>query len=315
VTAEKKQALDGTRLNAFAMAPEVLYLVGLDGDEGEEHALWDERVLMAVAVEDVDNVMMYGVLEPVICRKVRLPDGTWRTEVVAGRQRVKWARAANQRFIEAGSNERIRVPVMLNKSDEKHQAGIIEAENGVRVTDGPLVKARKAQRLMARSLLSEKEVAITMGVTRESVRQWLVLLSLSPKLQKAVEDSVMTASAAIAFNDLSHDEQEQRLAQAEALGITITTPEARRQRVERASNPSKSKGQGTLVARTVSSGTLRKLVDHEEFMASLSSDARFLLRFISGEAGMDTKVKGLRKVLREIGAIKSKQDDSDAAAE
>jgi hypothetical protein len=39
-----KQALDGTRINAFGMEPKDLVIVGFDTDDGPEHPLWDERV-------------------------------------------------------------------------------------------------------------------------------------------------------------------------------------------------------------------------------------------------------------------------------
>jgi hypothetical protein len=311
---EKKQALDGTRLNAFAMDPEELHIVGLDGDEGEEHVLWDERANAPVDQEKVDNVLKYGVLETVVVRKTRLPSGEFRVEVVYGRQRVKWAREANTQLLAAGSKDRVRVPVMLvRNTDEKAQAGMIEAENGVRVVDDQMTKARKAQRLMTRQLMSEQEVAVAMGVSREAVRQWMVLLGLSKKLQGAVERGVLSGSTAILFNDLPHEEQDKRIETAESLGVTITKSEARRQRTERVEG--RTSDDQTVRAKPVSARVLRKLLDQEEFLAGLPREARFILKWAAGEAGAERNVPGLRKVLREIGAIKSPAETSDAAAE
>lgn len=311
---EKKQALDGTRLNAFAMDPEELYIVGLDGDEGEEHVLWDERASAPVDQAMVDNILKYGVLETVVVRKTRLSDGEFRIEVVYGRQRVKWAREANRQLLEAGSKDRVRVPVMLvRNTDEKAQAGMIEAENGVRVVDDQMTKARKAQRLMTRQLMSEQEVAVTMGVSREAVRQWMVLLGLSKKLQGAVERGVLSGSTAILFNDLPHEEQDKRIEAAESLGVTITKSEARRQRAERVEG--RTSDDQTVRVKPVSARVLRKLLDQEEFLAGLPREARFILKWAAGEAGAERNVPGLRKVLREIGAIKAPAETSDAAAE
>lgn len=312
---EKKQALEGTRLNAFAMDPEELYIVGLDGDEGEEHPLWDERARAPVDPAMVANVMKYGILETVVVRKVKLASGETRVEVVYGRQRVKWAREANLQLVEAKSKDRIRVPVMLVRTtNEKDQAGMIEAENGVRVVDDQMTKARKAQRLMVRQLMSEQEVAVTMGVSREAVRQWMVLLGLSKKLQGAVERGVISASTAILFNDLPHEEQDKRIDSAESLGVTITKSEARRQRAERAEG--RASEDQTVRAKPVSPRVIRKLLENDEFVASLPREAKFLLKWATGEAGADRNVPGLRKALRELGLVKEKsQEASDAAAE
>lgn len=312
---EKKQALEGTRLNAFAMDPEELYIVGLDGDEGEEHPLWDERARAPVDPAMVANVMKYGILETVVVRKVKLASGDTRVEVVYGRQRVKWAREANLQLVEAKSKDRIRIPVMLVRTtNEKDQAGMIEAENGVRVVDDQMTKARKAQRLMVRQLMSEQEVAVTMGVSREAVRQWMVLLGLSKKLQGAVERGVISASTAILFNDLPHEEQDKRIDSAESLGVAITKSEARRQRAERAEG--RASEDQTVRAKPVSPRVIRKLLENDEFVGSLPREAKFLLKWAAGEAGADRNVPGLRKALRELGLVKEKsQEASDAAAE
>ena len=183
--------------------PSNLYIVGLDGDEGPDHPLYDERARMDVSDEAVQNVLAYGILEDVGVRLFTVGKGS-RTEVVYGRQRVKWARAANKMLDESGSDQpRIKVPYSVVKMDPKMLVGVIEAENNVRTQDDALTRSEKAKRMVSRGH-TEREVAVAFGVTTEAVRQWLKLTELSADMQKAVKDGVLTPSAAIAMTREQH---------------------------------------------------------------------------------------------------------------
>jgi ParB family chromosome partitioning protein len=91
------QAIAGRRLNAFAVDPDNLIIIGLDTDDGPEHPLYDERVKLPLDESTVLNIMAIGVKEPVLVRKT---DGN--PEVVDGRRRTMHAREANRRLRELG---------------------------------------------------------------------------------------------------------------------------------------------------------------------------------------------------------------------
>jgi ParB family chromosome partitioning protein len=186
-----KQAIEGTRLNAFGVDPSSLILVGLDTDEGPEHPLYDERVFLNPDEALVKNVMVYGVIEPVLVHKD--PDG--RVLVVAGRQRVRAAREANRRLAREGKAE-LLIPVMTRRGEQNSLMGIMVSENEHRFGDQPLVKARKASRFLGMGH-SEAEAAVAFGVSIQTLHAWLRLLELDPALVKAVERGEVSASQAL----------------------------------------------------------------------------------------------------------------------
>lgn len=92
-----KQALEGKRLNAFAMDASDLTIIGLDTKDGPEHPLYDERIFLPIDEAMVRNIRAFGVIEAINVRK----NGP-NVEVVDGRQRVRHARIASQRNVEEG---------------------------------------------------------------------------------------------------------------------------------------------------------------------------------------------------------------------
>jgi len=180
-----KQALDGTRLNAFGMDPDALCIVGHDTNDGPEHPPWDERakILDRLVDEDfVQNIRLYGVLEPVIVRK----NGE-RTEVIVGRRRVYAARLANKQLQEIGGLASLLVPTMVRRSDDAAAAGAVIAENEGRVNDSPIVLAKKIQRLLDRGY-DERSVAITIARPASEVSRYVRLLDLDGRVQAMVDE-------------------------------------------------------------------------------------------------------------------------------
>lgn len=187
-----KQALEGTRLNAFGMDPDDLTIIGLDTNDGAEHPLYDERVKLKLDEGLVQNVMMHGVIEAVTVTKD--PDG--HVLVVVGRQRVRAAREANRRLKAAG-RPNILVPTMTPRKGEMATFfGIMLSENENRQGDAPLVKARKAAKYMSFGH-TEAEACVVFGVSRITMTAWLKLLELEPSLVKAVERQEISASQAL----------------------------------------------------------------------------------------------------------------------
>jgi hypothetical protein len=103
----RKTAIDAKRGNLFLVPPEDITIIGLDTEDGPEHPLFDERVLLPVDEALARNIAIHGVIEPVVIRK----NGDDVIEVIDGRQRVRSARLANER-LEAEGKEPVLVPVV-----------------------------------------------------------------------------------------------------------------------------------------------------------------------------------------------------------
>ena len=199
-----KQALEGTRLNAFGVDPDDLTIVGYDTKDGPEHPLYDPRTKLPLEESMVLSIMVHGVLEPVLVRK----DGE-AVEVIAGRRRVLHAREANKRLKKQG-DETLRVPCMVKKGDDGTMLGISITENEIRRDDVLSSKAEKLRRYLATGK-TEKEAAIAFGVSTQTITNWSRILDLDSHVLKAIEQGKIKASAAWALADLSREEQRQEL--------------------------------------------------------------------------------------------------------
>lgn len=210
-----KTAVEAPRTNAWQIEPEKLILI-----DDEKSPLFDPRVNWPVDEGMVRDIMVNGVIEPVIIAK----DGE-ALVVVDGRQRTKAAREANKRLAEAGK-ETIRVCCIIRRGCEADLFGVSISANEHRKDDSPLSKADKAQRLIAMGK-TEAEVGISFGVTSATVKNWLVLSSLSAAVRKAVERGEITATAAAALAGLSVKEQGEKLEEMVAEGGKVTVARAK----------------------------------------------------------------------------------------
>ena len=302
------QAYSAPRLQAFYLDPREVVIIGLDTDDGAGHVLYDERIALPVEATDVDNVLKHGILKPGIIRKEKLPGGQERSVVIDGRQRTRWARAANERLAETygeGSDEyrrrMVRVPYLPRQiGAAEQQASVMVAANHHKESDFS-TKAKQARRMLDMGM-SVREVATDFGVSDAAVGQWLRLLDLSVTMRDAVEQGALTPSAAVQYSDMPHEEQDRVVAEAGNLGVKISTTKAREDRSKRArGEASKSPN----VVKPVPASVVRKLVDHEEFMEGLTPSERGLICWLAGHQGMDRRVKGLRAALKEIGYVES----------
>lgn len=194
--------------------PEFLVLV-----DDENHPLYDERVHFPVDEAMVRNIMVNGVIEPVLIRKNgESKGGTPIVEVVDGRQRVKNAREANKR-LKAEGKESIRVPATLRRGENKDLYGVMVSANDIRKGDNLLVRAKKCAKLLKYGR-TEEEAAILHGVSETTVRNWLALLEASVAVQKAVERAEIPLTVATKLAKLPMDEQPEALEKLRAEGAT-----------------------------------------------------------------------------------------------
>jgi ParB family transcriptional regulator, chromosome partitioning protein len=211
-----KTAIDAPRTNAFLVHPDDLDIIAI-----KEHPLYDERAEWPVDEGMVKDIMVNGVIEPVVITK----DGEGLV-VVDGRQRVKSAREACKR-LEAMGREPIRVTCIIRKGTENDLFGVSISANEHRKNDGPLVKADKATRLfnMGKSF---DEISIAFGVSPQTIKNWMALNQVAPAVRSAVERGEVTATAAGALASLPKAEQLAKLEEMKTAGGKVTVERAKR---------------------------------------------------------------------------------------
>lgn len=191
-----------SRKDAYMVPPEDLVIV-----TEITHRLYDERIHLPLDKHMVANVKEFGVKEPVIACK---EDG--KLLLCDGRQRTRWALAANEELKKEGQVT-LLIPVIMEAGDEDEQVATMILANEVRRDDDQLTKAKKAQRLIARGR-TEAEAAVIFGVSRAALRNWLKLLGTAPEVQAALEKGEIKQTAANALAELPKEEQAAALAEA-----------------------------------------------------------------------------------------------------
>ena len=199
------------RQDLFRMNPEALVIV-ID----KAHPLYDERANLDLSEHFVSSIMEHGILEPVLIRK----NGPL-FEVMDGRQRVRGAIEANKRFSGAGSDKVVLVPVIMRRENDIDAAKVMIAANEIRQADTPLVRARKAQRLLDLGALLP-EVARQFGIAVDTLNENLQLLNTSSEVQAAVESGEVPATAASAVASLPRSEQKAAMVSIRAQGLNVT---------------------------------------------------------------------------------------------
>ncbi len=205
-----KSAIDAKRGNVFYIEPERLVLV-----YDKEHLLYDPRVEMPADENMVRNIMVKGVIEPVIVRK-----NGQDIEVVAGRARTKAALEANVRLSAEGKLP-VLVPVMIRGGDDADLYGVLVSENEIRREDSPVSKGEKARKMlnMGRTV---QQIAIDFGVTRQTVENWLAVDGLSEEVKGAIDADEISATAAMQMADLPKEEQVELLHEIQVQEIKPT---------------------------------------------------------------------------------------------
>jgi hypothetical protein len=129
----------------------------------------DPRLLLPLDLPMVRNVNLLGVLETVLVTRV---DDV--LIVIAGRQRIRWARAANRMRAERGE-PLIRVkcdPVRLAATDKSYALAVMIAENEGRRDDDIHGKIEKLKRLLA-SGIDTHAAADYFGTSVAVIDSWL----------------------------------------------------------------------------------------------------------------------------------------------
>ena len=195
-----KTAFSAKRGSFFYLDPEDVLLL-----DDPSHPRYDSRVKMEIDEGMVRNIMMNGVIVPIV---VRNTDG--KPEATDGRQRVRCAREANRRLAKAGK-ELHKVKAVIRGGTDADLFGVAVSANEHRHDDTPLGQAENANKLLNMGH-PEEDVATIFGVTEQTIKNWVKMLGLSAPVRKAVEAGKLSATAAIKLADVPAEEQKAILA-------------------------------------------------------------------------------------------------------
>ena len=155
---------------------------------------FDEDTLQELA----DSIKQYGMLQPIL---VTPKDDFY--EIIAGERRWRAAKLA-------GLNE---VPVMIRKYSENEVVEIALIENIQRDNLSPIEEAMAYKRLMEEFQLKQDEVAGKVSKSRAAITNSLRLLKLDPRVQKMLEEEMISTGHARALLAISNKDQQYEIAQ------------------------------------------------------------------------------------------------------
>ena len=124
-------------------------------------------------------------------------------EIIAGERRWRAAKLA-------GLNE---VPVMIRKYNENEVVEIALIENIQRDNLNPIEEAMAYKRLMEEFQLKQDEVAGKVSKSRAAITNSLRLLKLDPRVQKMLEEEMISTGHARALLAITNKDQQYEIAQ------------------------------------------------------------------------------------------------------
>jgi ParB family chromosome partitioning protein len=212
---QSKDALGAlAKRDVFLFDPEDLVLV-----DDESSPLYDARVhpesiedkadeaLAAQAFENlVLNIMAIGCHTPITVRKN--PE-TGKTEVVAGRRRVRAMREGNKRLRKQGL-EPHRIMAVVKRGDDAAQMGVLISENELRQGDSMLGRARKLAKYLELGR-SKQEALVTFGMSAGTFDNLMAFLEAPACVKQAEGAGLIASSDAYRLAKLSPDKAKEKL--------------------------------------------------------------------------------------------------------
>lgn len=296
-----KKAFDAATGTTFVFDPKDVVI-----RDDPEHPRYDPRGKLAPRESLVKSILLRGVILPI---KIEKGEGG-EAIVVDGRQRVLAAREANRRLEERGEKPIVRVRAEKAEGDDAFLYGVMVAANEHRTDDDFIAKARKVQKYLTLGG-TPAEAAVDYGVSEETIRDWLKLLDLDPKVQQMVIDSELAPSAAIHLSTLPAKQQVDTAATLKAGGGKPTVARTR------SAIRSVKSGAGAAGAAVPPTKTqLRALVQAaEDKKVELADEDVAILKWtITGD---DARLPGLQDALKKLDELRKvapKRRKKDAPA-
>ena len=281
---KSKKVFDTPSLGAYNFDPKHLIIIGLDTEDGPEHALYDSRIKLDVSEEMINSVAVHGVIQAVTITK----DGE-RAVVVAGRQRVRAARLVNEARAAAGQ-PLIMVPALpLSRGRSSAETGgAALAENAMRVNDDALATGEKAAaylRIHGDTPDNRKLLMVSLGLNNaQRLDSLLKLREAAPAIINAVQSGALGVAAALSLAQLPQGEQAAVLIelQAETVDGAVAADRAREAvaAVKGAKKGKTARPSGVTIRRVLAAG------------AGMENDAEIApilaaLRWVSGDVSAD----------------------------
>lgn len=189
----------------------------------KNHPLYDERVYLPLDDAMIQNLMTYGVLEPIVFLK---DSETGSVDVVAGRQRVKNAREANKRLIAEGRMP-IQVPGYTRRGlDRRTAAALMATENAISQAETVMGRALKMQQLIGLGY-TEQDLTVIFGCSMPTIQTSLSLLECAKPVQKAIDAGQINLSHAKALAKLKPQEQREKVQELIEAGASTAKPHER----------------------------------------------------------------------------------------
>lgn len=312
------KTLEGKRSDVINVDPDSVYILGLDepfADVGPEDPLYDPRVRRKFDESDegtIGTVIEHGILEPCgITTRKHPKTGDQVPVVVFGRNRTRWAREANKRLADAGSPDRVTLPVMAAMTARTgwDQNGIEAAkiiENEHRNDDDGIILAEKVALFVKRrggDVAARKEASKAFRRSIPSIESLLRLHGASDALKKAVVQKKVGLTNAYELSKLDVEKQPEALEKLIASGGA--TVEAVKETVRAERNKAKGKDDSEK-ARAFSKHLVRRALQTAKGDTPEAKAARKLLekhtaydafRLFAGEVGMKV-IPGLTKIIQ-----------------
>jgi ParB family chromosome partitioning protein len=209
--------MGGDRYEIYTCPPERLVIV-LD----KSNVLYDERGdenLFPLREAMVLDVMSNGIINAVkVRRNGSWPDGLYKYEVVAGRQRVRHAIEANRRLALSGQPP-IVMKLDVVTGDDNAMFELMIRENEHRQTDLVSFIIAKIVRAGQRGFTPNQIMAMFGIKSQATFAKYKEMADLHPELLKAADRGV-PMSTLLGLGDLERSEQLAALAALEASGAT-----------------------------------------------------------------------------------------------
>jgi ParB family transcriptional regulator, chromosome partitioning protein len=183
--------------------------------------------------ELADSIREQGIVQPLIVREI-----AGGLELIAGERRWR----ASQLL---GLAE---VPVIVRKADDRAVLELALIENLQRENLNPMEAAHGYSQLVEQFQLKQEEVATKVGKSRAAVANALRLLKLSPPIQDAIRDGLLSVGHAKAILGLPNERQ-QKITADRVLkdGLNVRQTEALINRLQSRAVTGKSSGAAPLV--------------------------------------------------------------------
>jgi ParB family chromosome partitioning protein len=159
---------------------------------------FDENSLLELA----ESIKQIGILQPLVVSKIveEKENGTnVRYELIAGERRLRAAKIAGLE----------KVPVIIKTLEKPgHNLEMALIENIQRSDLNPIEEAKAYSKLQDEFGLTQREIALKVGKSREAVANSLRLLNLPEKIQNALIEEKITESQARMLLSLEGEERE-----------------------------------------------------------------------------------------------------------